>query len=86
MWISGHSEVTGNEKTNELAKQATEHRSSRLANLPPDIRRGIPVSTLAAKEEFHKWLLCDLEEQWNNSPRRERFIKLEENVPFQRYR
>jgi len=86
MWISGHSEVMGNEKADELAKQATEHRSSRLATLPPDIRRGIPVSISAAKEELHKQLLRDWEEQWNNLPRRERFIELEDNVPFQRYR
>jgi len=86
MWISGHSEVMGNEKADELAKQATEHRSSRLATLPPDIRRGIPISISAAKEELHQQLLRDWEEQWNNSPRRERFIKLEDSVPLQRYR
>ena len=34
---------------------------------------------------FHKRLLHEWEEQWRNSPRRERFLELEDNVPFQRY-
>ena len=85
IWISGHSEVIGNEKADGLAKQATERKSSRMSSLPPSIRKGVPSSISAEKENFHKHLLRDWQEHWHDSPRRERFLELEENVPFQKY-
>ena len=59
---------------------------SRASNLPPSIRRGVPTSVSAEKENFHKRLLRDWQEHWHDSPRRERFLELEESVPFQKYR
>jgi len=83
-WISGHRKVEGNEKVDKLAKQAADHKSSRIKHLPPKLRKTISVSAL--KEKYHKSLLAEWEESWSNSPRKARVEEIDNLFPFSRYR
>jgi hypothetical protein len=85
-WISGHSKVDGNEKADELAKQAADHKSSRVEHLPRKLRKTMPTSALALKERYHKSLLAKWEELWSNSPRKTRVEQIDNLFPFTRYR
>ena len=52
-WISSHSKVKGNEKVDELAKEAANGKSSARINLPHILRSTLPASASATKQEFH---------------------------------
>jgi hypothetical protein len=71
-WISGHSKVKGNEEADRLAKQAVAGRSSPRDQLPPAIRRSLPTSASALKQEFMCKLKDRCAKEWEASPRRAR--------------
>ena len=51
-WISSHSKVRGNEKVDELVKEATLGKSSATNRLPHILRTLLPTSTSAIKQQF----------------------------------
>jgi ribonuclease HI len=86
-WISGHSNVPGNEKADELAGEAAGGRSSRQEDLPPKLRFQIPMSASATKQEYHSSLLRKWKAMWTQFPRRTKFSEqIDEDFLFTKYR
>ena len=85
-WISSHSEVKGNEAADRLAKAASRGRSTRRADLPHLLRSPLPVSVSAAKQEFQAQLNRKWVNMWADSPRKNRFARIDPDFPFNNFR
>ena len=85
-WISSHSKVWGNEKVDELAKNAAEGRSDRRNRLPQLLREDLPISASATKQEYHNVLKGKWRATWDISERSQRPLLAEDNFPFNAYR
>jgi ribonuclease HI len=85
-WISGHSDVKGNEKADELAKQAAQGQSSPVDELPPLLRRTLPYSATAEKQAYASEIDAMWSEQWQDSPRRARMELINKTFPFKKFR
>jgi ribonuclease HI len=85
-WISSHSKVRGNEKVDELAKDAADGRSSARINLPHLLRNPILTSASATKQAYHRTLKAKWEILWGKSDRSRRFAAFDEDFPFNSFR
>jgi ribonuclease HI len=63
-WISGHSEVKGNERADELAKSATQGLSSPPMDLPPLLHQPLPHSATAEKQAYTSEINLMRLDQW----------------------
>jgi hypothetical protein len=78
--------VKGNEAADKLAKAAAQGRSTRREELPHILRSTLPVSISAAKQKFQLTLNRRWEKIWNDSPRKERFSRIDPDFPFNKFR
>jgi ribonuclease HI len=85
-WISSHSKVRGNEKVDELAKEAANGTSSEGNRLPQILRDRLPASASAAKQAFHGKLKAKWEDSWVESERGIRFATIDDDFPFNSFR
>lgn len=85
-WVAAHKGVQGNEKVDEEAKKAAEGDSSPLEDLPPILRRRLPYSAAAVKQEHVETLKVKWKRAWEDSPRYARFQHVDPNFPFNKYR
>jgi ribonuclease HI len=85
-WISSHSEVKGNEAADKLAKTASQGRSSRREDLPHLLRSSLPVSISATKQDFQVKLNRKWMKIWTESPRKDRFSRMDPEFPFNKFR
>ena len=81
-WISGHSEVKGNEDVDRLAKEAAEGRSSASVNLPHLLRTPLPASASATKQKFTTNLKKQWSLAWDASPRKARITQFGGEFPY----
>lgn len=81
-WISSHSNIKGNEKVDELAKDAAKGRLSARARLPHLLQARLPVSASAIKQEFHGKLKEKWEDLWEKSERSQSMAVIDDNFPF----
>lgn len=85
-WISSHSKVKGNEKADELAKEAANGTSSARINLPHILRNPLPTSASAMKQEYHSKLRDKWEKYWEESDRSQRVALIDDEFPFNSFR
>ena len=85
-WISSHSKVRGNEKVDELAKNAANRHSSERARLPQILRSPLPISASATRQTFHSKLKDRWKENWEDSTRYGRMAGIDDNFPFNSFR
>jgi hypothetical protein len=76
VWISGHSDVHGNEAVNKLAKEAADRHVSRRDQLPPMLRKALPTSLLEIKQEYHRKLIKKWEKFWLQFPQKHQLDQL----------
>ena len=84
-WISSHSEVTGNERADRLAKKAAEGQSSATLTLPHILRTPLPRSASAIKQAYNAQLRKTWSEKWNISLRKNRLAQMGEPFPFKKF-
>ena len=77
-WVPGHSDVLGNEKADEQAKWAAKGDTTAPADLPPCLRKSLPISKAAVKRQFWGKLCEAVAQAWKASPR---FRKLQRIDP-----
>ena len=85
-WISSHSEVKGNEAADRLAKAASQGHSTRREDLPHLLRSQLPVSISAVKQEFQAQLNRKWAKMWSETPRKDKFSRIDPNFPFNQFR
>ena len=85
-WVAAHKGVVGNERVDEEAKRAAQGESSPLEELPPLLRRRLPYSASAVKQEFAESQKARWREAWQGSPRYARFQHIDTNFPFSKFR
>jgi hypothetical protein len=85
-WISSHSKVKGNEKVDELAKEAAEGRASSRLTLPQILRNPLPDSASALMQKYVRKLKGKWEMEWEDSDRSHRMAQIDDNFPFHNFR
>ena len=84
-WISAHSGVTGNELADDEAKLAAMGKMSVPIALPNLLRKRLPVSTTALKQDFADKLRRKWGSRWRNSPRHFRITRFDDQFPLKAY-
>ena len=85
-WIAAHEGVTGNERVDEEAKRAAQGESSPPEELPPILRKRLPISASATKQEFAETQKIRWLDAWTASPRFARFQHIDTSFPFNKFR
>src|SRR5258706_9659200 len=84
-WIVGDMGSTGNEAADELAKQAAEFGSSSDDLLPPFLRRTLPTSLSAAKQQINDDTKSETKAWWKRSKRYRRIKSIDPSFPSSKY-
>ena len=66
-WIPGHSDIPGNTKADDLAHLAAWGQSSPIDNLPPLLRRSLPLSIEAERRNYGQEINTMWREHWQHS-------------------
>jgi hypothetical protein len=78
-WVPGHMEIVGNEKADEVARKAASGSSS-VRKLPAPLRKVLPRSKSAARQEYHRKVKSAAMEVWTSSPRFERMAMIDPDL------
>ena len=85
-WVAAHQGVAGNERVDEEAKKAVQGESSPSEDLPPILRKRLPYSASAVKQNFADLQKVRWREAWQDSPHYARFQHVDPNFPFNKFR
>ena len=85
IWISGHSDVRGNEQAERLAKEAAEGRASGQAKLLAILWK-LPTGVSACKREYLEKMKSRWLSEWRESPRKRRLDLIDPSFSFNSFR
>jgi len=85
-WVAAHKGVKGNERVDEEAKKAAQGDSSPWEELPPILRKRLPYSAAAVKQEMAEQLKVKWKNTWKESPCYTRFQHIDKDFPFNKFR
>ena len=84
-WVVVHKGVKGNERVDEEAKAAAQGDLSPMEELPPILRKQLPYSTAAVKQEHREMLKVKWLGAWKDSPCYTRFQNIDPDFPFNKF-
>jgi hypothetical protein len=83
--VAGHKDSIGNKRADVLAKEAVDYGSSPMNNLPPFLRRQLPVSISAVKQSIGVEAKALTKKWWRNSPRFKKMRRIDPSLPLDKY-
>ena len=84
-WIPAHSDFEPNERADEEAKRAAQGLSSDAKLLPKILRRSLPASVPALRQDHDNRLLKRWKRRWKSSPRHRALHPLDDSIPSRKY-
>ena len=84
-WVAGHSGSMGNEAADEQAKTAAEFGSSSNDLLPPFLRKGLPDSLSAVKQQIDSDTKRETKSWWKRSRRYKTIKFIDPTFPSSKY-
>ena len=67
-WVPGHVDIVGNVRADAEAKKAATIGSSPLHRLPAPLRKTLPWSKSATRQEYHRKIKWAANKLWASSP------------------
>ena len=84
-WVAGHAGSTGNKRADTLAKEAAEHGSSPIEDLPTFLHQRLPASVSAIKQAITANIKRQVKEWWRRSPRSIKMRHIDPSLPSDNY-
>ena len=85
-WISGHSDIWGNMKADDLAILPAQGHSSPAVDLPPLLRKPLPLNANSEKWIYDHKIRAMWKESWLKSPRWPQMEKIDKLFSFTNFR
>jgi ribonuclease HI len=84
-WVPGHRDFEPNERADEEAKKATMGDSSKARHLPTLLRKCLPLSVSALRQENTAKLAKRWARRWNSLARESRLKSIDNTAPSKKY-
>ena len=84
-WVPGHLDFSPNDKADELAKDAAAGNSSLPRDLPAFLRKPLPVSVSALRQESKSKIQRRWARRWKTSPRCRHMGGIDKSVPSKKW-
>ncbi|KAF9538328.1 hypothetical protein CPC08DRAFT_602382, partial [Agrocybe pediades] len=84
-WISAHSDVAGNERVDEEAKEAAKGNTTPTLFLPPLLRRPLPIGKSALLQKAKEARKEEWRTEWNTSPRKKKMKSIDKDFPHKKF-
>jgi len=85
IWVPGHHDFTPNEKADEEAKKAAKGDSSDAKLLPSFLRKSLPLSISAIRQEYTAQLGKRWTRRWKTSPRAKTLRSIDNSAPSKKF-
>jgi hypothetical protein len=85
LWVPGHADFEPNERADEEAKKAVQGDSSPAKHLPPFLRKRLPGSISAIRQDFTARLQKRWKRRWKTSPPYHNLKSIDNSAPSKKY-
>ncbi|KIM75164.1 hypothetical protein PILCRDRAFT_26386, partial [Piloderma croceum F 1598] len=84
-WVPGHCDFEPNDRADEEAKKAAQGLSSDAKSLPQFLRKKLPASVSALRQNFNNHLLKRWKRHWKSSPRFKLHSSIDNSAPSKKF-